>query len=293
MDKNYGQAVDLLPSKFRAAAIALPLEETYNALELRLRTGRRLSIYIDGKEREQESATVTAEDLQMLLERATMSSVHTTGESLSHGYITVAGGHRIGICGTSMTAADGKRGLRDISSASIRIAREIKNASDGLDKEVFNEDGFKSTLIISPPGHGKTTALRDLVRRLSDKGLRVSLVDERGELAGKVRGEAQFDVGRCTDVLDGAEKAEGAMQMLRAMSPDVIALDEITDERDIAAVERIAGCGVGVLATVHGESVRSVFSRPAFASLLHSHVFSLAVVLKSRGGKFTNTIEEI
>ncbi len=292
--KKYGQAVEYLPPRLRLSALSLNDEEKSIASELRLRAGRDMSVCIGGREKAcSGEALVRQEDLQIVLELASRGSVHSAQTSISEGYITVSGGHRLGLCGTYAKTASGIMTIRDLSSVCIRIAREIPSAAEKVYPHVLRSKAFLNTIIISPPGHGKTTMLRDLVRRLSDNGFRISLVDERGELAAKIKGVPQFDTGRCTDVCDGITKARGALAMLRCMSPDIIALDEITAEEDLAAISAILNCGVGILATVHGDSVESVFSKPMYKKLYELLVFKVAVILKKQGGEFTYRISEI
>ncbi len=289
LQRKYGQAVGYLPLRLRGEAMKLSDEEKLGATEFRLRAGRVMSVCIDGREKELGNCPVRHEELETVLELATRGSVHTAETSIKEGYITVSGGHRIGLCGTFVKTG----ALRDISSVCIRIAKPVLSAAEGVYPNVMYNGKFRNTIIISPPGHGKTTMLRDLVRRLSDAGFRVSLVDERGELAAKRRGMPQFDVGRCTDVLDGIEKARGASLMLRTMSPDIIALDEITAEEDMRAVLNVFNCGVGVLATVHGESVEEVFERPIFRPLRDLKAFESAFILKKETDEFTYSFREI
>jgi stage III sporulation protein AA len=149
-------------------------------------------------------------------------------------------------------------------------------------------DRVCSTLILSPPGLGKTTLLRDLVRCLSDGTEtvlphRVAVVDERGEIAGVCRGVPQLAVGYHTDVLDGCPKAEGMMMLLRALNPQIIAVDEITAQEDIAAIVSAAHCGVTLLSTLHATSVEELKEKPFYESMLNSRVFSRAVVIKRDG----------
>lgn len=287
--KKYGQAVGFLPLRLREEAVRLTDEQKVGASEFRLRAGRVMSVVSGDGEIFLGECPVRHEELECVLELATRGSVHTAETSIKEGYITVSGGHRIGLCGTFVRTG----ALRDISSVCIRIAKPVMSAAEGVVSNVVRNGKFRNTLIISPPGHGKTTMLRDLVRRLSDSGFRISLVDERSEIAAKRHGMPQFDVGRCTDVLDGIEKAKGASLMLRTMSPDIIALDEITAEEDMGAILAIFNCGVGILATVHGESVEEVFRRPIYKSLRDLRAFESALILKKEEGKFSCSFCEI
>ncbi len=281
--KKYGQAVAYLPLRLRGEAMKLSDEEKESASEIRLRAGRVMSVCINDGETEIGECPVRHEELENVLELATRGSVHSAEASIKKGYITVSGGHRIGLCGTYIKTG----AIRDLSSVCIRIAKPIPSAAAGVFPRVLKDGRFLNTIIISPPGHGKTTMLRDLVRRLSDTGFKISLVDERGEIAAKKRGAAQFDVGRCTDIMDGIEKAEGASLMLRSMSPDIIALDEITADEDMKAIVGILNCGVGILATVHGANAEEVFMRPAYQKLKELNVFEKAIILNKKNGEFT------
>ena len=292
MLRKYGQAVEYLPPRLRDMAQSLTDEEKLLAEEFRLRAGRPFSVTVRGKEVIKNANTeVRREELQTVLELATRSSVHTSHSAIKEGYITVFGGHRIGLCGTVVRKGDEISAIREISSVSIRIAKEIKTAAEKLFHEIKGFENMGNTLIISPPGFGKTTMLRDLIRRLSDSGTRISLVDERGEVAAKKSGVPQFDVGRCTDVIDNVKKAEGAMLLLRAMSPEIIAFDEITAMEDIGAISSIINCGVGILATAHGESDDSLSRRPIYRDLFKLNAFTNIVVLKKENGNFSYTLK--
>ena len=190
-----------------------------------------------------ECRAILAGDLDYLLERATGASVYAAGEQIRQGYLQTAGGCRVGLCGCAYGQAAGQiDGIRQLSSVSVRIPHAVPGCADVLLPQLLR-DGFCSTLILSPPGNGKTTLLRECVRRLSDMGTRISLMDERGEIAAVQNRAPQFDVGANTDVMTGGQKAACCMMLLRAMRPDVLAFDEISAPEDIEAI--VKPCGLG------------------------------------------------
>ena len=259
---GFSAAIRLLPRPLRDRAEALPVSARQRAEELRLRTGSPAALRLPEAEIPIGRDAVTPDVLSAVLETATRASYHAVTEQLRRGFINAPGGVRVGVCGTAVL--DGSlRGLREISSLCIRIPRQIPGAGGEIIPLVKDD----SVLILSPPGGGKTTFLRELVRSVSDSGVRVSLADERGELAGMCGGVPQFDVGRCTDVLTGAPKAEAAMLLLRAMGPEVVAMDEISAPEDAAAIETLAGCGVRIFATAHAAGTEEFFGRPIYERL--------------------------
>jgi stage III sporulation protein AA len=227
-------------------------------------------------------AQADSADIDFVMERATKASAHAARESLKAGYVTAEGGFRIGLCGTAVVKSDCVDAVRQISSLSIRIPRECRCAEDWLMREI---DG-KSAVIISPPGAGKTTLLRDIVRRLSDGGRRVSLIDERGELAAMRGGAPEFNVGAHTDVMERCPKYECVEMLLRSMNPQYIAMDEIGGQRDIEAVGRAALCGVKLLATVHGREVGELEIKG-----LAKGIFAKAVLIEVSNGRRKYTVE--
>lgn len=281
-------AVFLLPGDMRAAAEALS-----GAEEIRLRAGKAPSVLKNGEERQIAGLRkITSEDLDGVLERATGASVHTAQSSIRNGFVSVPGGVRLGLCGSAALRGGEIDGIRRLSSVSIRIPHELKGCADGI-YEPLTDGGFKSTLIISPPGCGKTTLLRELVRRLSDAGYRVSLCDDRGEVAAVWDGEAQFDVGRCTDVMSDAPKGQTSVMLLRAMNPQILAMDEITAPADVQAAEEAAGCGVQLLATAHAAGTADFQTRPLYRRLMEDKVFKNAVTITMRDGRRYYTREAL
>ncbi len=289
LKKCYGQAVQSLPPRLRSFAMKQSEEIQCSASEFRLRAGQHMIITTPQKEHLIETdSTVRHEELATMLETVTEGSLHSVAESLKNGYVTLQGGHRIGLCGTAVTKNREISFVKNLSSASIRIARELKGVADEILPKILQNGCFENTLIVSAPGCGKTTLLRDLIRQVSGScspHYRISLIDERGELAAKWRGLPQLDIGVHTDVLDGASKSDGIMLLLRAMSPQIIAMDEITAPEDVRALRFASHCGVGLLATAHGYDLDCLKSRPLYRELMESDIFRYCIVIAMRNGK--------
>ena len=302
MEKNwdvirYEAAAAILPNRLRKLALALPEEQKAAAEEFRLRAGRPMTVLLPEGELPLE-AEVDPAELETLCDLATEFSRYAAAETLREGFVPVRGGFRLGLCGTAVMKGGMNPNLKNLSSAAIRIARERKGVGTDLAPRLFRDGVFRSTLILSPPGGGKTTLLRDLVRCVSEgvggtPALRVSLVDERGEVAVMYRGQPQMDVGSRTDVLDACPKALGIPIVLRAMNPQVIAVDEITARADLRAVVMAAGCGVGLLATIHAADTAELLQRPLYRDLLAEGVFQHAVCIAMSEGKRTYRMEEL
>ena len=292
----YRQAAEVLPEHLRRAALARCADEQAVAEEFRLRSGQKMSLLGPEGETSISEEPVTGQDLQAVLDRATEFSAYRCAGSIRQGYVTVRGGCRVGICGTAVLRGGEIATVGELSSLSIRIARAALGVAKDVYPKLWSEGSFESTLILSPPGGGKTTLLRDLIRCLS-KGsqthpaLRVAVVDERGEIAAARGGCAQFDVGPHTDILTGTEKAEGISMLLRAMNPQVIAVDEITAPEDIRAMTVAANCGVAFLATVHGRDLDELRRRKLCRELLDTELFHQFIVLEGRGSARTSRVE--
>lgn len=278
--------------------------------EIRLRVFRPVSVHMGGNElflREdgsftrcaQEGVRATPRELEGLLKHICRYSVYAYEEELRQGYITVDGGHRVGIAGQAVTAEGGMiRTVKNISFLNIRIAHEIKGAADPVLKEMYLNGRVKSTLIISPPGCGKTTLLRDLIRQISDgnaygSGRTVGVVDERSELAGCFLGVPQLDVGMRTDVMDACPKLCGMMMLLRSMSPQVLAIDELGNDAEFEVLKSAASCGCRILATVHGENWRDVERRFGVEKKVWRQLFDRCLLLERKQGAVRITEEEM
>jgi len=295
--KPWERAAAVLPEPLLRGLSALGGDRLEGLEELRLRRGFPMTALLPEGEAETDGPPVGGEDLRQVVENATQSSAHTALDRVRRGFVTLRGGHRVGLCGT-VAKRDGEIvTLRELSSLSIRVARPVPGLAGPLLPKLMENGRFLSTLILAPPGAGKTTLLRDLVRALSDgeagEALRVSVADERGEIAALWRGEPQLYVGRHTDVLDGCSKAEGLSILIRGMDPQVAAVDEITQRSDAQAVVEAAGCGVALLATAHGAGMDDLSRRPVYRELLAAKVFQRLVVLERRGAARCARVEAL
>lgn len=233
--------------------------------ELRLRIGLAPELVLPGELRFLKD-TVTEEDLSYCINAASRYSPWAAS-TMAKGFLTAPGGHRIGICGTALCREGAVTGFSDVRSLCIRVARDFPGIAD----RISNISG--SILILGAPGWGKTTLLRDLCRRISRRKT-VCVVDERGEVF-----PAGIDRGARLDVLTGCPKTAGVEMLLRTMSPDYIAVDEITAEEDCQALHHCAHCGVQLMATAHAASLEDLFRRRAYRSLREHSLFQTVLVL--------------
>lgn len=294
----YNQAAGVLPFGLRQVALSVPYPERCLVEEIRLRIGQPITITLpEGEAFLPSGPTVTTDDLSLTLENATQSSIHTVLDKMKRGFLTLQGGHRMGLCGTIAMDGGTIHNLCNISSVNIRIARQIQGVGDEIVYRLRKNGDMPSALILAPPGMGKTTLLRDIIRGLSDgvggPALRVGVVDERGELAAVHNGTMQMNLGAHTDVMDGCSKADGMLMLLRGMSPQVLAVDEVTDPVDVDAMETAVGCGTIILATAHGKGLEDVERRPLYARLRERKVFSKVILIDRECGMRQYRVEDM
>lgn len=279
------------------AASLRPLFENLDAdfeklQEIRLRVNGPLMVVYNHREafisregrmilREQGAVTVSYAQIRETMEYISDYSLYAYEDEIRQGFITIQGGHRVGIAG-KIVLEDGKiRNIKYISFINIRLSHQIPGCADTVMPYIKSGKDIYHTLIISPPRCGKTTILRDIIRQISQSsdGINVGIVDERSEIAACYLGVPQNDVGIRTDVLDCCPKADGMMMLIRSMSPQVIAVDEVGSRKDLEAIEYVINCGCKLIATVHGSSVDDLRSRPILRRLVEERLFERYVVL--------------
>lgn len=261
--------------------------------EIRLRVDRPIEILDNTHHRLVGSAVMTPENLSFVLNQISQFSLYRFKDELKEGFITIEGGHRVGLAGKANTIHDHVETLKHISFMNIRVAKATSGHVERLVPYLYSQGRWQSTMIIGPPHSGKTTLLRELGRYIGShhKGYcaaKVAIVDERSEIAASMRGVPQLDVGIRTDVMDACPKAEGMMMMIRSMSPDVIIVDEIGGKKDADAVREATFTGVEVICSIHGQGLSSVKKRPSAKSLIEEKIFERYIVLDrltpGRGG---------
>lgn len=254
--------------------------------EIRLRVDRPLALCVGGIKRlpNQGGQVVSRKEFREVLEYISRYSLYAFEEEIKRGFLTIPGGHRIGLAGQVVAENGRVKTMKHISFLNIRIAHERKGCANPVMPYLFEKGEFLSTLIASPPGAGKTTLLRDIIRQVSSGGKMfaektVSVIDERSEIAGSYLGKPTKDVGIHCDVLDACTKAEGIHMMLRSMAPEVIAVDEIGMREDFEVLQMALTTGCSLLTTIHGSSMRQLREKPLLQRMFAEKMFQRIVFL--------------
>lgn len=303
----FNNVIRYLSSNLKFLLSKIPEDYKKEIEEIRIRSEKPLNIYFQGKdyflskdgkilEECNEAYIVNKKEINHTFQIITNHSLYAFSEEIKRGFITISGGHRVGIGGEIIYNYKEIESIKNISSLNIRIAREKKGISDSIIPYLVNDNKFHNTMIISPPQCGKTTLLRDIIRNLSDgsdyyQGFKISLVDERSEIAGMYNGIAQKDIGLRTDILDGCLKSHGIIMLIRAMSPDIIAVDEIGGSDDIQAISEGIRAGIRFITTIHGDGLEDIKNRENIKKVIKNKIFNRFIILDRSKG--VGTIREI
>ena len=299
--------LEALPDNIREMIRGIPTDVRLDLEEIRIREDRPLMVYSHGKgyfvckgsklTTHMESAyRATDRDIRCILQLISDYSIYAFDEEIRNGYITLRGGHRVGMAGKIVLDNGKIQAMKYINSFNIRISREVIGSADKLIPYLISGRDVFHTLILSPPQMGKTTLLRDIARKLSNgfpgfRAVKVGIVDERSEIAGCWQGIPQRQVGVRTDILDGCPKAEGMMMLIRSMSPNVIITDEIGRSEDVAAIREALNAGIRVITSAHASDLQDARVRPVLSQLLDCRIFQRIAVLGGSLG--VGTLEKV
>ncbi|WP_139904268.1 stage III sporulation protein AA [Clostridium thermarum] len=293
MDTN--EILCILPQNLQLILKKLPNLDKLQ--EIRIKANNPVILNLDNQECILNYIS-TMEDLKTIMQRTSNYSLYAFEEEIKQGFITIKGGHRVGLCGKCVMEDNKVKTIKNIASINIRVSREVIGCSDKIMPFIINENNILNTIIISPPKCGKTTILRDMARNISTgmkslglSGKKVCIIDERSELAACCDGVPQMKVGIRTDVFDNCLKSEGIIMAIRSMSPEVIVCDEIGTYRDMESILSALSCGVNLISTIHGNGLEDFYGRVVFKDLINNHVFNRAVILSNRNG--VGTLEKI
>lgn len=284
--KGFLQVLNYLNERIKKALQSIP--DKGKVQEIRMRSARPLTVNIEGAEYfvtengglsrlEHAGLKIVRSDIEMTFKAVCEYSLHSFQKEISQGYITLAGGHRVGLCGTAVHKDERLDTIKYLSGLNFRIAHQVLGSADEVMKRCYHGRP-PSLLIAGAPSSGKTTILRDLCRQLGNKH-NLSVVDERSEIAAMYQGQAQNDIGVFTDVLDGYSKEIGILTAIRVLSPEIVVVDEIGNLSDCSAIEHSMHAGVKMIATVHAGSFQEVYARRHIKNLLEQGVFQKLLLL--------------
>ncbi|PRR78789.1 hypothetical protein CLLI_13710 [Clostridium liquoris] len=291
---NTKEILNILPDSIKKS---IDLKDIDNLQEIRIKGEKPILLQVG--EREVITKHIASlEEIKIILQRMSNYSIYAYDEEIKQGYITIKGGHRVGICGRCVIDNNMVKTIKDTASLNIRICREVMGCSDRIMPYIIQKNRIENTIIISPPKCGKTTLLRDITRNISNgikeidfNGKKVCVIDERSEIGACYSGVPQLNVGLRTDVLDSCPKSCGIMMAIRSMSPDVIVCDEIGTDADIESIISAMNSGVSLITTIHGYHIEDLYERTVFKRIVDNKVFKKAIVLSNKNG--VGTVEYI
>lgn len=289
------EVLNILPAHLKGRVEKL--SDIKGLQEIRLKVNKPLIFQI-GEQEIISDYIVTYQDIKLIMQHISNYSVYAYEEEIKQGYITIKGGHRVGLCGSCAIEDNKIKTIKTVASLNIRVGREVRGCSNKILPYILINNEVLNTIIISPPRCGKTTLIRDVARNISEgirehnfSGKKLCIIDERSEISGCYNGVPQMNIGIRTDVFDNCPKAEGIMLAIRSMSPEVIVCDEIGTYRDMESILMALNSGVKLITTIHGFGIEDLYKRAVFKDIMENHVFERAVVLSTSKG--AGTIEYI
>lgn len=283
--------LEILPSAIRN--LLEDLNDINDLQEIRIKVNKPIIFQVGNKEIVHKYIALN-DDLKNIMQRMSNYSLYAFNEALKQGYITLKGGHRVGICGNCVVDGNKVKTIKDIASINIRIGKEVIGCSNYVLPYIVNGCNIRNTIIISPPKCGKTTMLRDIAKNISNgidkmnfSGKKICIIDERSEIAGCYNGVPQMEVGLRTDILDACPKSQGIMMAIRSMSPDAIICDEIGTYSDMESILAALNSGVSIITSIHGKGIEDLFERVVYREIIDNKVFERAIVLSSEKGAGT------
>ena len=288
---NYKDILRYFPDNIRKV-LENEINNNFIIEEIRIRNSKPIILKLNNSE-EIINYIVQTEDVLNILQSICENSIYSYQNKICEGFITIKGGHRIGITGSAVIENNKVKNINYISNLNFRIARQIIGCSNNIIKEIINqeENTIYNTLIVSPPGAGKTTLLRDIIRNLSNgteeiTGKNIGVVDERGEIAAMYKGIPQNDLGIRTDIIENIKKSVGMKMLIRSMAPEIIVADEIGSKEDVQEINYAVCSGIKGIFTAHGNSLEDLKLNPAIAELIEKNIFERLLFLdKNNKGK--------
>lgn len=268
--------------------------------EIRMRANENLIVVVKNKkyylkDDNGEFVKISKNIIENFVRRASENSIYAFNDNIVNGFITLPKGIRVGMCGNIVTDGDKIVTVKDFQSVNIRIPHVVRNCSLPAFDYLVNED-VKNTLVISPPGSGKTTFIRDFIYQLYTHNIskNILIADERNEICSVINGEPNIDLGGFCDIYTNCTKKFAFKNGIRSMRPDLIVTDEIDLEKDLDSIIEAINCGVNVIATIHAKDMNQLKKKPNFDKILNEKFFSRFVVLSSdeRPGTLTNIYDE-